>query len=95
MVLQTFSQVNNIAYVVYCRVYKGNETNTVNNESLANLAKLHILPNFVHSKPNLVYISGKFAKTLCRQIDCYAVSPTFSHAKLSLFTVYSCLVIKY
>ena len=34
VVLQTFSQVNNIAYVVYCRVYKDTETNTVNNESL-------------------------------------------------------------
>ena len=47
-------------------------------------AKSHILPKFVHPKPNLVDI---ICQTLCRQIDGYAVLPNFSHTKHLSFTV--------
>ena len=73
------------------------EVYTINKNSLtwlkfvANLVNSPILPNLVHQIPiilsSICGVLDKIYQTLCCQIDCYAVLPHFSHAKLSSFTV--------
>ena len=73
-----------------------NAMNTVNNERLAWL-KFDELGEFayfakrssskVSSSPIFADILDKIHQTLCCQINCYAVLPNFSLAKLSSFTV--------